>query len=382
MRIAQIAPLWQPIAAQGTSEIEKAIGLLTDELVRRGHQVTLFASIESQTLAHLEAIVPQALCQGATASVAEAEAIQRDRLRHLASQFDLIHCHNWVPPFALTESLGVPTLYTLHRPLTPELVELCRRYRHHNFVSVSDAQRRAAPDLNYIRTIHNGIDLECYPFKAAAEAIESEQSDEFSEPDTAIASSQPYLAFWGRFSPESGVEQAIAIAQQAGLLLKLAGKIDPADRNFFEQAISPRLDGYAVEYLGEVDPVSKITLLSEAVAVLFPITWEQPFGLSVIESMAMGTPVVAMNRGFVSEVIVSGKTGFICNSFDEMAEALLAIDSLNRRNCRELVARHFSTGQMVDKYEAAYSKVLEKQRLTLSYATVSAVPHLKKISLT
>ncbi|MFE4105139.1 glycosyltransferase family 4 protein [Almyronema epifaneia] len=374
MRIAQVAPLWEPVPPTGYGGIELVVGLLTDELVRRGHQVTLFASGDSHTLARLEAVVPQAVRLNPAISAAAAEKIQLDRVRSLASQFDLVHFHNWVPPFELTESLGIPTLYTLHGPLTPEFSELCSRYRHHNFISISDAQRPANLDLNYIRTIHNGIDPERYPFKAAAENRESHCEGAAADmPGGTIASDRPYLAFLGRLSPEKGPHHAIAIAQRTGLPLKLAGKVDEIDRAFFEQAVLPHLDGHAIEYLGEVDHASKITLLSDAVATLFPITWEEPFGLIMIESMATGTPVIAMNRGSVPEVIVSGKTGFICNSFDQMAEAVLKVDSLNRRNCRELVMRHFSAGRMVDKYEAAYRKVLDKQRLLPTYAPIPAV---------
>lgn len=358
MRIAQVAPLWEPISPQGHNGIEILLGTLTDELVRRGHEVTLFAAEGSETLARLQAIAPP-LVQQPWQNPALYEALQHSRIRDLADQFDLIHFHTWVPPFHLTDLLSTPTVYTLYGNFSDESRLLYSNYGSHNFISVSDAQRKPGPNLNYIRTIHAGVYLPDYPFYEPIElAIAAE--DEELEP-TPPPPAQPYLAFIGRISPQKGPHHAIEIAQQTGIPLKLAGRINAVDQGYFDREIAPHLDGQFIQYWGEIDHDQKIRLLGDALATVLPVTWEEPCGLGMIESMALGTPVIAMNQGVAPEIVVNGKTGFICDSIDEMVVSTSKVGDLSRRDCRELVTRYFSVQQMVDKYEAAYGKVLEER---------------------
>ncbi len=213
------------------------------------------------------------------------------------------------------------------------------RARHQPFVSISNAQREPRLGLNCVATVYNGIDPSTYEFYPQA-----------SEP--------PYLAFLGRLSPEKGPHYAIEIAKRSGWRLKMAGKIDPVDRNYFEQELKPHIDGQQIEYLGEANHAQKSVLMGNAAATLFPITWREPFGLVMTESMITGTPVIAMELGSTSELIVHGKTGFLCHNVDECVAAISRIDEINRRACRDHVVQNFSYTKMTDSYEAVYRQIL------------------------
>lgn len=343
MRIAQVSPLWERVPPPGYGGVELVVGHLTDELVRRGHDVTLFASGDSQTLANLESVCPQALrLNPKVKEPAAYEMLQLGRVLEKAQEFDVIHFHTGFSALPLVETIKTPVVHTLHGGFTAENRQIFSKYSHQAYISISDAQRTLEPSLNYIRTVHNGIDPQDYPF--------------FIEPQQ-----PPYLAFLGRMSPEKGPQQAIAIAKQTGWQLKMAGKVDKVDGQFFEQEIAPQIDGEQIQYLGEMTHAQKAELLGNATATLFPITWNEPFGLVMIESMCTGTPVIAMNKGSVPEVISHGRTGFVCNSLEEMAEAIPSAVHLNRQHCHDYVMRYFSISQMVDKYEAAYRKVLNEK---------------------
>ena len=338
MRIAQVAPLWERVPPPGYGGIELIVGLLTDELVRRGHDVTLFASGDSQTLAKLEATSPRALRLDPTIqNPAVYDMLHLSKVEERAEEFDVIHFHTWIPPFQLTEYVKTPTVYTLHGNFTSEINQLYARYKNHNFVSISNAQRHDGPDLNYVGTVYNGIDVNIYPF--------------FPEAET-----PPYLAFLGRMSPQKGPHHAISIAKQVGLPLKMAGKVDPVDRVFYEEKVAPFIDGDQIQFLGEVDQTQKLDLLGNAMATLFPITWQEPFGLVMIESMCAGTPVIGMKLGSVEEVIDHGKTGFICSDVDEIPAAIAEVSRLNRQDCHDFVKQRFSVSKMVDSYEDAYRR--------------------------
>jgi glycosyltransferase involved in cell wall biosynthesis len=240
-------------------------------------------------------------------------------------------------PFA--ELVKTPTVHTLHGNLTDDFAKIFGQYRHQPYISISDAQRQYK-ELNYVRTVYNAIDISKYPFIAQP-----------SEP--------PYLAFLGRISPEKGPQLAIEIAKQTGYTLKMAGKVDAVDVEFYEAEVAPHVDGKQIEFLGEVSHEEKVELLARAAVTLFPITWREPFGLVMIESMATGTPIIGINLGSVSEVIADGKTGFVCQSWEEMASKIPLALALDRQSCRDEVERRFSIAQMVDGYEAAYREILE-----------------------
>ena len=338
MKIAQVAPLWERVPPVTYGGTELVVSQLTDELVRRGHEVTLFASGDSQTLACLEAVCPRAIrLDPEIKDYTVYEMLEISQVYETAAEFDLIHSHIGLAALAIAPRVKTPTIHTLHGNFTPENSQLFQLHHQQPYISISNAQRQL--NLNYLRTVYNGIDVEKYSF--------------FAQPQQ-----PPYLAFLGRLSPEKGPHHAIAVAKQIGLPLKIAGKIDAGDRSFFEREIAPQIDGKQIEYIGEVDRAQKIELLGNASVTLFPITWDEPFGLVMVESMATGTPVIGLNRGSVPEVIARGKSGFICNTIEEMVAAVPQALELNRPTCREHVEKHFGIAQMVDGYEAAYRELL------------------------
>ncbi len=352
MKIAQVAPLWERVPPPTYGGIELVVSHLTDELVRRGHEVTLFASGDSQTLARLEAVYPRAIrLDQQIKDYSVYETLEVSQVYKQAAEFDIIHSHIGIAPLTIAELVKTPTIHTLHNNFKADTSKVFQLHRKQPYISISNAQRQL--DLNYLRTVYNGIDLENYSFCASPQA------------------QPPYLAFLGRLSPEKGPQHAIAIAKQTGWHLKMAGKIDAVERQFFETEIAPHIDGKQIEYLGEVNHEQKVELLGNAALTLFPINWNEPFGLVMIESMATGTPVLGMNIGSVPEVIDHGKSGFICNSYEEMATMIPAALELDRRTCREYVKNNFSVTQMVDGYEAAYQQLL-KSRIASNGHLISA----------
>ncbi|AHJ27196.1 glycosyltransferase family 4 protein [Nodularia spumigena CS-584] len=345
MKIAQVAPLWERVPPPSYGGIELVVSHLTDELVRRGHEVTLFASGDSQTLADLKAVSPLALrLDKNVGDYAGYEIIELSQVYQQAAEFDIIHSHVGMRALPLASLVSTPTVHTLHNNFTPDNQKVFRYHHQQPYVSISEAQRQIK--LNYVATVYNGIETSDYPFIA-----------EPQEPQ--------YLAFLGRFSPEKGPHQAIAIAKQTGWRLKMAGKVDVDDAQFFEQEIVPHIDGQQIEYLGEINHAEKAELLGNATITLFPINWQEPFGLVMIESMATGTPVIAMNLGSVQEVIVHGETGFICQNYAEMATMIPAALALNRQACRKHIENKFSVNHMVNDYEAVYQQII-KSRIHLN----------------
>lgn len=341
MKIAQVAPLWERVPPPAYGGIELVVSHLTDELVRRGHDVTLFATGDSQTLARLEAVYPRAIrLEPHVKDYATYEMLELSQVYEQAAEFDIIHSHVGIAALAIAALVKTPTVHTLHGSFMPDNRKLYNLHRQQPYVSISDAQRELG--LNYLRTVYNGINPTDYPFKAEPQ-------------DT------PYLAFLGRLSPEKGPQQAIAIAKQTGWRLKMAGKIDMFNRQFFEQEIAPQIDGKQIEFLGEANHAQKAELLGNAAVTLFPISWREPFGLVMTESMATGTPVIGINLGSVPEVISHGKTGFVCQSYEEMAAMIPSALELDRQTCRDYVEKKFSVTQMVDGYEAVYRQLIESR---------------------
>ncbi len=340
MRIAQISPLWERVPPFRYGGIELIVQLLTDELVRRGHDVTLFASGDSITKAKLNSVHNQAL--RLDPNIKEPliyEQLMLAEVYQHAHHFDIIHSHIGCAALAYSSFVKTPTVHTMHGIFTPDNEKMYRRFAWQPFISISEAQREPRLGLNYIHTVYNGIDTTAYA--------------EYPKPI------QPaYLAFVGRLSPEKGPVEAIKIARGAGLPLKMAGKIDVVDRDYYREQVEPLIDGEQIQYLGEVSHEEKVKLLGEASVTLFPITWREPFGLVMIESMATGTPVVGMGLGAVPEVIAHGKTGFVCHSVEKMIEVIPDAIKLDRKTCREDVISRFSVKSMTDEYEKAYAMVL------------------------
>lgn len=340
MRIAQIAPLWERVPPKTYGGTELVISLLTDELVLRGHDVTLFASGDSIALATLESVYPQSIRQEPTVKeYGVYEALQLSQVYGRASEFDIIHSHVGCAALPYAKFVKIPTVHTLHGIFSPDNEKLFSSAKHQPYISISNSQREPRLGLNYVATVYNGIYIDSYHF--------------YPQPDQ-----PPYLAFLGRISPEKGPHHAIKIAKRIGWRLKMAGIVDIVDKNYFETEIKPHLDGKQVEFLGEVNHVQKNVLLGGAVATLFPISWREPFGLVMVESMVCGTPVVAMSLGSAPEVIAHGKSGFLCHTVDECVDAVSKISELDRLACHQHVEQNFSVKSMVDGYEAVYHQIM------------------------
>lgn len=343
MKIAQIAPLWERVPPPAYGGTELIVGLLTEELVRRGHEVTLFASGDSITSAELVSIHPQALRLDPTVKdYGVYDLLNLCRVYEQADQFDIIHSHVGCSALPYANLVKTPTVHTLHGIFTPDNEKLFIHAKKQPFVSISHSQREVRLNLNCVSTVYNGIDPNRYTYHP--------------QPDN-----PPYLAFLGRMSLEKGPHLAIEIAKRTGLPLKMAGKVDPVDREFFATQVKPHIDGKQIEYLGEATHEDKSPLLGGAIATLFPITWREPFGLVMVESMIVGTPVIAMNMGSVPEVMEHGTSGFICDTVDECVAAVSKIPHLSRQTCRDYVLENFSAKRMADGYEAVYMQLLAEK---------------------
>lgn len=336
MKIAQIAPLWERVPPFRYGGIELIVSLLTDELVRRGHEVTLFASGDSITTAKLVSVHDQALRLDPTIKEPGLyEQMMLSEVYRNAHHFDIIHSHVGCAALPYTSFVKTPTVHTMHGIFTPDNEKMFRLFAWQPFISISEAQREPRLGLNYVHTVYNGIDTSVYPFVAQP--------------------SQPaYLAFVGRISPEKGPIEAIKIAQGSGIPLKMAGKVDAVDKEYWKEQVEPLIDGEQIQYLGEVTHEEKVQLLGGATATLFPITWREPFGLVMIESMATGTPVVGMGLGSVPEVIAHEKTGFVCYSLEKLIEAIPGVTKLDRQACRDYIVNRFSVEAMTNEYEKVF----------------------------
>ncbi|MGA9380868.1 MAG: glycosyltransferase family 4 protein [Phormidium sp.] len=340
MRIAQVAPLWERVPPPAYGGIELVVSLLTDELVRRGHDVTLFASGDSISLAKIESVHPRAMrLDPSVKEYSVYEMLQLSQVYQRAEEFDIIHSHTGLTALPYAKLVKTPTVHTLHGIFTPDHEKIFIHAKEQPYVSISHTQKEPRLGLNYVATVYNGIDIDSHKF--------------YPQPDE-----PPYLAFLGRMSPEKGPHHAIAIAKAVGLPLIMAGKVDAVDVEYFETEIKPHIDGEQIQYTGEANHIQKNRLMGRALATLFPITWREPFGLVMVESMAAGTPVVAMNLGSTSEVIADGKTGFLCNDVAECIEAVKKIETIDRHACREHIANNFSVKQMTNGYEAVYQQIL------------------------
>lgn len=338
MRIAQIAPLFEPVPPELYGGTERVVSLLTEELVRRGHEVTLFASGDSETDARLVPVTREALRRGPEDVEPNVQLmLELGLVFERANQFDIIHSHVDFFALPLARLVETPVVTTLHGRLDlPGLRTIYGRYSTAPLVSISDSQREPLPGVNWAATVYNGSDLGRFTF--------SPNGGEF-------------FVFVGRICPEKNIEGAIAIARRSGVPLRIAAKVDPVDAEYHESVIKPLIDGREVEYLGELGDAEKDELLGSARALLFPVDWPEPFGLAMTEAMACGTPVLALRRGSVPEVVEDGVTGFMRDSEEALADVADTIDSISRRACRERVERLFSVAVMTDGYERVYNAV-------------------------
>jgi len=340
MKIAQVAPLFESVPPKYYGGTERVVSYLTEELVRQGHQVTLFASGDSVTQAHLVAPCPRALRldDQCVDQLAHAMVLLEQVFRQ-AHAFDIIHFHIDYLHFPLSVRQQTPHVTTLHGRLDlPDLVPVYQAFPTMPVVSISYAQRAPLPWLPWQGTVYHGLPEDLYTFRET--------------PGT-------YLAFLGRISPEKGVDQAISIARQAGMPLKIVAKVDRADREYFQEVIRPLLDDPLVEYLGEMGEKDKNAFLGQAYALLFPIDWPEPFGLVMIEALACGTPVIAYRCGSVPEVLEDGITGWIVEGCEEAVQAVARVSTLSRARCRQVFAERFSASRMAQDYLRIYQQLLE-----------------------
>ncbi len=344
MRIAQIAPLFEAVPPKLYGGTERVVYSLTEELVAMGHDVTLFASGDSVTSATLAPMRDQAIRLDPAVKDWIAYYMRMMELVYRrAGEFDVLHFHTDYFPLSLFSRQPTPFVTTLHGRLDlPEFKEVYETFPDAPFVSISDHQRRPIPDLNWVRTVLHGMPARLLTPQPVA---------------------QRYFAFLGRISPEKGADKAIRIAAAAGVKLKMAAKVDNADRAYYEQEIAPLIAASPhVEFIGEINDTQKPAFLSGAHALLFPIDWPEPFGLVMIESMACGTPVIAFNRGSVPEVIDHGVTGFIVPDEAAAIAAVGSIDKLDRRAVRATFDRRFTAQRMAEDYLDVYEDLIVGRR--------------------
>ena len=354
MRIAQVAPLCESVPPKLYGGTERVVSWLTEELVRLGHNVTLFASGDSLTSARLVPACKKALRLDSNCVDPLAHhVLMLDQVFSEKGNFDLIHFHVDYLHFPLSRREQIAHVTTLHGRLDlPDLVPLYRNFRDMPLISISDAQRKPLPWANWQGTVHHGLPRESFSLGGGTGG---------------------YLAFLGRTSPEKGLDQAIEIAKRVGMPLKIAAKIDRVDVEYFGTAIKPLLDHPLIEFIGEIGSPEKNAFLGNAAALLFPVNWREPFGLVMIEAMACGTPVIAYSLGSVPEVVKEGVTGFIVADLEGAVKAAKRIGEIDRRKCRRWFEQHFSAERMAQDYVNIYQRVVrgESSPITVSDGVLS-----------
>jgi glycosyltransferase involved in cell wall biosynthesis len=341
MKIAQISPLWESVPPKLYGGTERIVSYITEELVRLGHDVTLFASGDSITAAKLESVAPQALRLNTGIFNRDApQVLMLERAFGSGGDFDLIHSHLDFIGFPMARRCPVPVLTTLHGRLDlPELEPVFREFIEVPLVSISNAQRRPIPLANWAATVHHGQPPDLYSFHPRP---------------------GQYLAFLGRIAPEKRPDHAIEVAKRVGMPLRIAAKVDPADREYFRDQIEPLLDHPLIEYLGEISDAEKSDFLGDAYALVCPYDWPEPFGLVLIEALACGTPVLAYRRGSIPEVIDDGVTGYVCDNLSELIEAVERVTLLDRRRCRQAFNERFTVQRMVQDYLSLYEQFVNR----------------------
>ncbi len=341
MRIAQVSPLYESVPPKYYGGTERVVSYLTEELVRQGQDVTLFASGDSITKAKLVAVCRRSLrldkhCVDQLAH----HILMLEKVISCSDEFDIVHYHVGYLHFPYSRRQRSAHVTTLHGRLDiPDLVPLFKEFREIPVVSISNSQRSPLPWLNWQATVYHGLPEDLYEFRP--------------EPGK-------YLAFLGRVSPEKRVDRAIEIAKRVGMPLKIAAKVDRVDQDYFENVVTPLLRDPLIEFIGEIGEEEKDEFLGKAYALLFPIDWPEPFGLAMIEAMACGTPVIAYRHGSVEEVIEEGSTGFIVNQIESAVDAVKRVAELSRKRCREVFEKRFSVKRMASDYMKVYERLVEQ----------------------
>lgn len=357
LKIAQIAPIWYRIPPKEYGGTERVVSALTEELVKKGHDVTLFATGDSITSAKLSSVYPKGLNEsGLNKNLLKANAIT---MRHVGNsykmqnEFDIIHDHLGFLNLPAANFSKTPVVITLHGSITPDSRKLLETFENPHYVSISKSQVKYFPNINLAGTVYNGLAMENYPFGGL---------------------DRGYLLFVGRISKLKGVHLAIDVAESLNLPLIIAANLHNRDIPYFKKYIRPRLSR-KIQWVGEVNEKERNRLMSGAICLLNPITWKEPFGITMIEAMACGCPVVAFNRGSIPEVIVDGKVGFVVNDLGEMIAAVKRIKDIDRTACRNYALSNFSARAMADSYEEIYYKIVEDKLRIKDFIRPFLAPH-------
>jgi glycosyltransferase involved in cell wall biosynthesis len=343
MRIAQVVPLHVAVPPHAYGGTERVVHNLTEALVKLGHEVTLFATGDSHTSAKLVAGVDRAIYFDKEVEAASYHIAHLSQVYRQGDQFDVIHSHMDYLTLPFIELSKTPTVLTLHGRLDrPEFGRVFSVYPNANYVSISDSQRGAIPNLNWVSTVHHGVDVSSFTF--------------YSEPGE-------YLCFVGRMSPEKRPDRAIEIAKRTGIPLKMAAKVDAKETEYFHAVVEPLLDHPLIEFLGELDEQDKRELMGKALALLLPIDWPEPFGMVFIEALACGTPVITCPMGSVPELLLDGVTGSVRCTVDDLVAAVEQVHTVSREGCRRYAEQRFDTRRMALEYVNVYSQVQGRRAL-------------------
>ena len=342
MRIAQLVPLQIAVPPRAYGGTERVVYNLVEALVKQGHDVTLYATGDSQTSARLVPMLDKALRFDPDVDATAHHVAMLNEIYADADQYDIIHSHMEYITLPFVDKTHRPTLLTLHGRLdVPAWNRVYRRYPAANYVSISDAQRQFLPRLHWVRTVHHGIDVAAFPFQPKR---------------------GEYLTFVGRMSPEKRPEIAIEVAKRTGIPIKIAAKVDHKEQPFFEREIVPLLEDPLVEWLGEVDEAGKRELMANALALILPINWPEPFGMVFIEALACGTPVLTCPFGSVPELLMDGVTGYNGCTVEELVEAVGKVRRISREGCRSYVAGRFDSSRMASEYVDVYRELRGHRR--------------------
>lgn len=341
LKIAELSPIAWRTPPRQYGPWEQVVSSITEGLAKRGHDVTLFATADSITRAKLVSVCPRPLHEDDSLESRLYECWHNSTCFEMAEEFDLIHNHYDFPPLTYSKLVKTPVVTTVHGFHSPAIIPLYRKYNNTYFISISYSDRKNAPDLNWVANVYHGLKLKDFDFKNRPE---------------------DFLLFLGRISMDKGTHLAIDVARKTNKKLIIAGIVPPEEKGYFEKLIKPSIDSKQIEFIGPVDVKAKNDLLGRALAMLHLVTFEEPFGLTLIESMATGTPVIAIKRGSIPEVVEDGVTGFIVENELEAIKKVSEIDKIDRRACRKRVEQNFTTDIMAENYLKAFEKVLEIEK--------------------
>lgn len=356
LKIAQIAPIWYRVPPKEYGGIERVVYDLTEELVEMGHDVTLFASGDSETSAKLVSYTPKGLVEAGKRSfqVSNSYYLQHiGKTYEMYKEFDIIHDHINSVNLPAANFIKTPVVVTMHGPITAERRKIFETYKNVNYVGISKSQTKYFPDINVVGTVYNGLDMSNYPFGSKDKG---------------------YLLFVGRIAKVKGVHFAIEVARKLDMPLIIAAKLDGRDKKYFEKYVKPYLNS-KIKWIGEVTQKERNNLFKNALCLINPINWKEPFGLTMIEAMACGCPVVAFNNGSASEIIQNGQTGFVVEDFDEMVMAVKRVKEINRRECRDYSLGNFNSKRMAQGYERIYRNIIEDRLILKPFGISLFGPH-------